>query len=208
MLRKPSSSTTVNRMLQQLIRFHATPWIDGCIKWLIAVALQVLLGPVVLDLKGEVPITMQSLAVLFGAIAFGWRIGTLATITYILAGAIGFPIFAGHHAGMRVIIGPHGGFFFGFLAASIICGYLAETRVFGKPATSILNWLLGHIIILLFGGMWLMQLDPEGWTEKLGSLLTGALVKSAFGALLIQLILRFMQGKNPKRAFEDSETTA
>jgi len=195
-------------MLQPLIRFHASPWVDGCIKWLIAVALQVLLGPVVLDLKGEVPITMQSLAILFGAIAFGWRIGTLATITYILAGAIGFPVFAGQHAGMRVITGPHGGFFFGFLAASLVCGYLSETRVFSKAATSILNWVLGHIIILLFGGLWLMQLDPEGWSEKLGSLLTGALVKSAFGALTIQLIMRFMQGRNPKRAFEDNDTHA
>jgi biotin transport system substrate-specific component len=182
-------------MLNHILRFHKSPMIDASIKWLLAWCLQVSLGPVIIDVKGEMPITLQSFVVLLGAMAFGWRIGTAAVVTYILAGGIGFPVFAGHHAGWGIIIGQHGGFFFGFIAACLVCGYLSETPMFSKALPSILNWVLGHLIILLFGGFWLSQLDPMGWQEKLTSLLPGAIIKSAFGAMLIQLIVRFMKGR-------------
>jgi biotin transport system substrate-specific component len=182
-------------MLNNLIRFHNSISIDAIIKWLIIVGLQVSLGPVIIDVKGEMPITLQSFVVLLGSMAFGWRIGTASVATYILAGGIGFPVFAGYHAGWGIIIGQHGGFFFGFIAAALVCGYLAETPMFSKALPSILNWVLGHLIILLLGGLWLSQLDPMGWQEKLTSLLPGAIIKSAFGAMFIQVVVRFMKGR-------------
>jgi len=190
-------------MLQTIIRFHALPWVDATIKLLIILGLQISLGPVIIDVKGEMPITLQSLVVLLGAMAFGWRIGTAAVAAYIVAGGLGFPVFAGHHAGWGIIVGQHGGFFFGFLAANLVCGYLAETAMFSKALPSILNWVLGHIIILLLGGFWLSQLDPMGWQEKVTSLLPGAIIKSAFGALIIQLIVRFMKGKRTIKPLDE-----
>ena len=191
-------------MLQSIIRFHKSVLIDSIIKWLIALGLLVALGPVVIDIKGEMPITLQSFVVLLGAMAFGWRIGTAAVIAYIVAGGIGFPVFAGHHAGWGIITGQHGGFFFGFIAASLVCGYLAETPMFSKALPSILNWVLGHLIVLLFGGFWLSQLDPLGWQEKLSSLLPGAIIKSAFGAMTIQLIVRFMKGRKTIQPLDEN----
>lgn len=191
-------------MLKSIIRFHSSGLIDGIIKWLIALGLQIALGPVVIDIQGEMPITLQSFVVLLGAIAFGWRIGTAAVVAYIVAGGLGFPVFAGHHAGWGIIVGQHGGFFFGFIAASLICGYLAETEMFSKALPSILNWVLGHLIILLLGGLWLSQLDPMGWQEKLTSLLPGAIIKSAFGALLLQLVIRFMKGRKSIQPIDEN----
>jgi biotin transport system substrate-specific component len=191
-------------MLNNVIRFHKSVLIDSIVKWLIALGLLVSLGPVVIDIKGEMPITLQSFVVLLGAMAFGWRIGTAAVVAYILAGGMGFPVFAGHHAGWGIIIGQHGGFFFGFIAASIVCGYLAETDMFSKALPSILNWVLGHIIILLLGGFWLSQLDPMGWQEKVSSLLPGAIIKSAFGAMIIQLVVRFTKGKRTIKPLDEN----
>ena len=191
-------------MLNNILHFHKIHWVDAVIKWLIILGLQVSLGPVIIDIKGEMPITLQSFVVLLGAMAFGWRIGTASVVTYILAGGMGFPVFAGHHAGWGIIIGQHGGFFFGFIAASLVCGYLAETPMFSKALPSILNWVLGHIIILLLGGFWLSQLDPMGWQEKLSSLLPGAIIKSAFGAMLIQLIVRFMKSKKAIQPLDEN----
>jgi len=191
-------------MLNNIIRFHKSVLIDSIVKWLIALGLLVSLGPVVIDIKGEMPITLQSFVVLLGAMAFGWRIGTAAVVAYILAGGMGFPVFAGHHAGWGIIIGQHGGFFFGFIAASLVCGYLAETDMFSKALPSILNWVLGHIIILLLGGFWLSQLDPMGWQEKVSSLLPGAIIKSAFGAMIIQLVVRFMKGKRTIKPLDEN----
>jgi biotin transport system substrate-specific component len=191
-------------MLNNVIRFHKSVLIDSIVKWLIALGLLVSLGPVVIDIKGEMPITLQSFVVLLGAMAFGWRIGTAAVVAYILAGGMGFPVFAGHHAGWGIIIGQHGGFFFGFIAASLVCGYLAETDMFSKALPSILNWVLGHIIILLLGGFWLSQLDPMGWQEKVSSLLPGAIIKSAFGAMIIQLVVRFTKGKRTIKPLDEN----
>ena len=191
-------------MLNNLIRFHKSETIDVVIKWLIIVGIQVSLGPIIIDVKGEMPITLQSFVVLLGSMAFGWRIGTAAVVTYITAGGIGFPVFAGHHAGWGIIIGQHGGFFFGFITAAVVCGFLAETPMFSKALPSILNWVLGHLIILFLGGFWLSQLDPLGWQEKLTSLLPGAIIKSAFGAMLIQLIVRFMKGKKAIRPLDEN----
>jgi biotin transport system substrate-specific component len=191
-------------MLQNIIRFHKSAWIDAIIKWLIALSLQVSLGPIIIDVKGEMPITLQSFVVILGAMAFGWRIGTAAVAAYILAGGIGFPVFAGHHAGWGIIVGQHGGFFFGFIAAALVCGYLAETSMFSKALPSILNWVLGHLIILFLGGFWLSQLDPLGWQEKLTSLLPGAIIKSAFGAMIIQLIVRIMKGKRTIKPLDEN----
>jgi len=190
-------------MLQSIIRFHSSQLVDSTIKWLIALGLQIALGPVIIDVKGEMPITLQSFVVLLGAIAFGWRIGAAAVVAYIIAGGLGFPVFAGHHAGWVIIIGQHGGFFFGFIAAALVCGYLAETEMFSKTLPSILNWVLGHLIILFLGGFWLSQLDPMGWQEKLTSLLPGAIIKSAFGAMIIQLIVRFMKGKRAVKPLDE-----
>ena len=191
-------------MLNNVIRFHKSVLIDSIVKWLLALGLLVSLGPIVIDIKGEMPITLQSFVVLLGAMAFGWRIGTAAVVAYILAGGMGFPVFAGHHAGWGIIIGQHGGFFFGFIAASLVCGYLAETDMFSKALPSILNWVLGHIIILLLGGFWLSQLDPMGWQEKVSSLLPGAIIKSAFGAMIIQLVVRFMKGKRRIKPLDEN----
>ena len=191
-------------MLNNVIRFHKSVLIDSIVKWLLSLGLLVSLGPVVIDIKGEMPITLQSFVVLLGAMAFGWRIGTAAVVAYILAGGMGFPVFAGHHAGWGIIIGQHGGFFFGFIAASLVCGYLAETDMFSKALPSILNWVLGHIIILLLGGFWLSQLDPMGWQEKVSSLLPGAIIKSAFGAMIIQLVVRFMKGKRTIKPLDEN----
>jgi biotin transport system substrate-specific component len=190
-------------MLQSIIRFHSSRLVDSTIKWLISLGLQIALGPVIIDVKGEMPITLQSFVVLLGAMAFGWRIGAAAVVAYIIAGGLGFPVFAGHHAGWVIIIGQHGGFFFGFIAAALVCGYLAETEMFSKALPSILNWVLGHLIILLLGGLWLSQLDPMGWQEKLTSLLPGAIIKSAFGAMIIQLIVRFMKGKRAVKPLDE-----
>ena len=191
-------------MLNNVIRFHKSVLIDSIVKWLLALGLLVSLGPIVIDIKGEMPITLQSFVVLLGAMAFGWRIGTAAVVAYILAGGMGFPVFAGHHAGWGIIIGQHGGFFFGFIAASLVCGYLAETDMLSKALPSILNWVLGHIIILLLGGFWLSQLDPMGWQEKVSSLLPGAIIKSAFGAMIIQLVVRFMKGKRRIKPLDEN----
>lgn len=189
-------------MLNHYIRFHSNPTINFLIKLIIGTGLLVGLGPLVVEMKGQMPITVQSLVVLFVAIAFGWRVGLPAVLIYLTAGALGMPVFAGYHSGYKAFFGPFGGFFFGFVAAAVISGYLSELEVFRKALPAMLNWFTGHAIIILFGTLWLIQFQPEEWKSMISSLLPGAVIKSVIGALVISLIIRLIT-KEKKKAFKD-----
>jgi biotin transport system substrate-specific component len=164
---------------------------------IISLCLLFFIAPYKIELKGETPVTLQTLIILFCAIGFSWRIGLPAVLIYVAAGALGAKVFAGYSSGMDSITGPYGGFIFGFIAASVVCGYLAEQEAFSKPIPAILNWFLGHTIIILLGSVWLMKLDPQ-WKSRINDMLPGALIKSATGALIIQLIIKFMQFRTRK----------
>jgi biotin transport system substrate-specific component len=72
-----------------------------------------------------VPITFQSAFVVLTPLLFG-STAYIAVLAYLLLGLIGLPVFAGGAAGMVALSGPTGGFFIGFLLASIVVGALAE----------------------------------------------------------------------------------
>jgi biotin transport system substrate-specific component len=190
-------------VLNEYIGFHQNKNVDFLIKFLISVLLLFFVGPIVITMKESMPITLQSLVVLFGAIAFGWRIGTFAVIIYLIAGGVGLPVFAGYKSGWAAFGGVYAGFFFGFIAASLISGYLTELNAFRKTIPSILNWFIGHFIIILFGAVWMIRLDLPDWQTNIEKVLPGAIIKSMIGAVVIDVIKRFMTRRSGKKAFSE-----
>ena len=112
-----------------------------------------------------VPITGQTLGVFLIAFFFGSRKGLLTIGLYILAGLLGFGVFAKHSSGIVVILGPTGGYIIGFLVAVFIVGYLIE-KGFGRTKTSVLYCMvLGNVIIYILGliGLKLYFIDAGLW---------------------------------------------
>jgi biotin transport system substrate-specific component len=177
-------------VLNKIIRFSPRPNADFVLKVMLALLLLCAFGPVRLVVKDDFPITLQSFFVLLAGIAFGWRVGALSVFLYILIGAMGVPVFAGYFGGMGHLTGSFGGFFFGFVIAALVCGYLAEMKGASRPFLSFMIWTLGHILILFFGFFWFRLFDPD-WRFLLQDTLPGAAVKSAFGFFLVQLVIRF-----------------
>ena len=70
-----------------------------------------------------VPITLQTMGVCLVAGLLGLKRGTLATLVFIVLGAIGVPVFAGFTGGMSVILGSTGGYIIGFIFTSLIVGF-------------------------------------------------------------------------------------
>ncbi|SVD67877.1 uncharacterized protein METZ01_LOCUS420731, partial [marine metagenome] len=68
-----------------------------------------------------VPMTMQTFVVLLLGIAYGPRLGVATGALYLLEGAVGLPVFA-QGAGMAYLVGPTGGYLFGFVLAMYIVG--------------------------------------------------------------------------------------
>ena len=71
---------------------------------------------------GQVPITLHTFGVALCAAVFGSLTGTVSTAVYVLLGAVGLPVFAGMRGGFEVLVGPTGGFLYGFIAMAFFCG--------------------------------------------------------------------------------------
>ncbi len=98
-----------------------------------------------------VPITMQTFGVFLIAFFFGSRKGVVSILAYILAGVLGFGVFAGYKSGFAAIMGPTGGYIIGFLFAVFFVGYLIE-RGYGRTKMSVfVCMVIGNIIIYFFG---------------------------------------------------------
>jgi biotin transport system substrate-specific component len=69
-----------------------------------------------------VPITFQTLFLNLAGALLGGYLGALSQVVYILLGVIGLPVFAGGKAGLGVLLGPTGGYLFGFVLAALVVG--------------------------------------------------------------------------------------
>jgi biotin transport system substrate-specific component len=73
-------------------------------------------------LAPNVPITLQTLWVYLAGVVLGPVWAGVAFTLYLLAGLLGLPVFAGGNAGLGVLLGPTGGFLFGFPLAALLAG--------------------------------------------------------------------------------------
>jgi len=102
-----------------------------------------------------VPITGQTFAVLLVGAALGSKRGAAALIAYVIEGALGLPFFAGGAGGLSVLVGATAGYLIGFVVAAYVIGALAERGLERSVRTSIIPFLVGTVIIYLFGVTWL-----------------------------------------------------
>lgn len=137
-----------------------------------------------------VPVTMQSLAVLLIAAAFGSRLGAAAMALYLVEGALGLPVFAGtpaHGIGLPYMMGPTGGYLVGYIPAAFAVGFFAE-RGAARSVPQLLGAMtLGHVILFVTGYAWLAQLigAEAAWTGGVLPFIIGTVVKTLLGALLV-----------------------
>ena len=83
-----------------------------------------------------VPMTLQTMAIMAIALATGPRMAVATMLTYLAAGAVGLPVFAGtpeRGIGIAYMMGPTGGYLAGYLVAAGLVGALAHGRgAFGR----------------------------------------------------------------------------
>ena len=140
-----------------------------------------------------VPMTMQPLAVLMIAMLCGRNISVAAVILYLFQGIIGFPVFA-YGGGLPYLLGPTGGFLFGFLFASILIGELAD-RGWGKFLfKSVFAMLLGLFVIYSCGVFQLSILKGFDFAilNGLKPFIVGDLYKLILAALLLPQIWKLV----------------
>jgi biotin transport system substrate-specific component len=163
----------------QRIFFGILPCLLGVV--LLAFFAQLELG----TLGSPVPTSGQSLGVVLVGGWLGAKRGPLAVALYLLAGALGLPVFAGGSAGWQKLFGPTGGYLFGFVAGAWVVG--AITRRHRRAPMVFAAALLGHGVLLAAGGSWLAwTLGPlSAWQQGVEPFLAGAFLKSFLATLCL-----------------------
>ncbi|MFH1102805.1 MAG: biotin transporter BioY [Pseudomonadota bacterium] len=103
---------------------------------------------------GPVPIVLQNFFVFLTGLFLGSRWGLASVGIYLIAGILGFPVFAGGTGGIGRIIGPTGGYLVGYIPAVFIIGVIVEKRR-TSLYLDIVALVSGSLILYLFGVTWL-----------------------------------------------------
>ena len=133
-----------------------------------------------------VPVTLQTLVVLVMAMFLGWRAAGAASFLYLAEGAIGLPVFA-QGGGLPYLVGPTGGYLFGFLLASLVLGYLSERGWDRSIILTFFAMTLGTLIIYFIGVSWLAMIKDLNTAIVFGLLpfLTPDILKIFLGTCII-----------------------
>ena len=139
-----------------------------------------------------VPISLGTFGVTLMALLYGRKLGTATILSYVAAGSLGAPIFAGGKAGS--LFSPTGGYILGYIVATIILGYLADRGVTKSYVKTILSLMLSSAIILTLGSLVLSLFVPGKNAFMVGVLpfLPGDALKSTTTTLLLPTLWKFI----------------
>ena len=162
--------------------------------WLLDAALVVLFSAFVgLTAQVEiplwpVPLTLQTLGVLFTGAVLGGRRGALTLLLYLAEGAVGLPVFAGGASGVAYMWGPTGGYLVGFVLAAGVVGWLAERGWDRRPIRTALAMVIGNLMIYALGVAWLAVFLGDLQTALVKGMLifiVGDLIKIAIATMAL-----------------------
>ncbi len=107
---------------------------------------------------GPVPIVLQNFFVFLSGLLLGPRWGAASVGVYLMAGALGLPVFAGGIGGIGRFAGPTGGYLLGYLPAVYVIGWISKKSK-GRGALDVLAMVCGSIVIYTCGVSWLKILS-------------------------------------------------
>lgn len=163
----------------------------------VASAAFVTLGVIMLALLAQVkitlawtpvPITGQTFGVSLLALAWGSRLSGMTFVTYLSAGFLGAPVFAGGAAGLSV--GPTFGYLVGMFVASMIVGHLSDRGWSSSFKKAIMACYIGSFLTFTCGLIGLSFFIPKEHLLTAGLLpfLPGDLIKNTLAANLMSRI--------------------
>lgn len=142
-----------------------------------------------------VPITAQSMGVMFAGGILGARRGALSMVLFLVLVAVGLPLLSGGRGGIGVFAGPTAGFMFGWVVGAGVVGWLTE-RAWGQ-LTAIKAFaicVIGGIgVVYLLGIPWLsltagLPIDKAAIGSA--TFIPGDLIKAVVAAAVIMGVKR------------------
>ena len=130
-------------------------------------AVTCILGPLSIPLPfSPVPISLTNFAIFLAVFVLGMKDATISFIIYLLLGAVGVPVFSSFSGGLGKLVGPTGGYLFGFIFLALIMGFFME-HFDRKIIPTIIGMIIGMAVCYIFGTVWLARLMSLSFKEGL-----------------------------------------
>lgn len=103
---------------------------------------------------GPVPFTLQTFAIMFAILVLEPKQSIAAVAGYLILGGFGAPVFSGMRGGLGVLVGPTGGFIWGFLIGAVLAAgllHLLRSRGIDNFAGSIAAGVVFMVVVHVCG---------------------------------------------------------
>jgi biotin transport system substrate-specific component len=145
---------------------------------------------------GPVPIVLQNMFVYLAGLLLGGRWGLASVGVYLLAGALGLPVFAGGLGGIGRFFGPTGGYLIGYLPTVFLIGKISHSA-HPRMVIDALAMICGTIVLYACGVSWLKIVSgmPTAKALALGMFpfLIGDAIKIAAAAAIARALRPVVQ---------------
>ena len=100
-----------------------------------------------------VPVSLSTFIIVLSAYILGLVQSLISIILYILIGCCGLPVFSNWTGGVKIILGPTGGYIVGYIFLIIISGFSFEN--FESFYLKIIGSFIAMLVLYCFGTAWL-----------------------------------------------------
>lgn len=188
-----ATATTMRPLISLALPEKGTARLAGQLLLAIAGTLLLILSAKTKVMLGPVDISMQTLAVLLIAAAFGMRLGVATLLLYMAEGALGLPVFQStpeKGIGIAYMLGSTGGYLAGFVVMAAIVGWAADRGWDRHPIKLFNAMLVAEIVMMAMGFAWLaLLIGPEkSWQFGVVPFIVGDLIKVALAASLVPAV--------------------
>jgi biotin transport system substrate-specific component len=145
---------------------------------------------------GPVHIVLQNFFTLLSGLVMGPFLGAAAVGLFIVAGVIGLPVFANNTMGIARLLGPTGGYIFGYLLGAFVAGLVIG---FPKQGEKIKIWRLAlavalGVLVVYIPGLIRLKFVLGAWPKTFAAgfypFLFGDAVKAVIAALITPRLRR------------------
>lgn len=147
-----------------------------------------------------VPITLQSLFIMIGALLLTPGEAAFSALLWIFLGAIGLPVFTSG-GGFAALFGPTGGYIFGMAIAMVVGAFLFRNR--RTFAWNILNTVIMNLIIYAIGTTYLAINRDMSFVAALGVGVTPFLIGDGIKMIISSLIAPPLKKELEKNTIEN-----
>ncbi len=112
-----------------------------------------------------VPINLATAAVMLSGLLLKGFKGAFSQLVYIVLGAIGLPVFSAFSGGLGWLLGPTGGYIFGYFFMALLVGLIVNNND-TKPVV-VVAMVVGTLVCYTLGSIWFMYLTQNNLASTL-----------------------------------------